>query len=110
MSDTSNPFNMILLSNALINEPTEAEMKKGYELFNKLLFKEYYTWWNVFVQEAKENPYEWLTAIDRFSIHCAKILKKETDIKNTNEELEMLVAGWYTLHFVFRNFKMELTS
>ena len=83
----------------LDDKPTEAEIKEGRKMLDKILFKEYYTWWDAFVEEAKEDPYEQLTALDRFSIHCAKLLKKKSQIYMSLQELEKIVVGWYSLQF-----------
>ena len=101
------------------DKPTEAEIKEGRKMLDKILFKEYYTWWDAFVEEAKEDTYEQfqfhqsgaesgtligidganLTALDRFSMHCAKLLKKKSQIDMTLQELEKIVVGWYLLQF-----------
>ncbi len=81
-------------------EPTEAERKEGRKALDRFLFREYYAWWDAFVEEAKEDiHHEHLTALDRFSIHCARQLKKRVGSDFSLDTLETLVVGWFSLHF-----------
>lgn len=79
---------------------TSAEAPKeptGKELLNKILFKEYNTWWDAFVEEAKEDA-DPLTAEQRFAIHAAKIIYRKVGREIPREEIEPVVEAWLMEH------------
>jgi hypothetical protein len=75
----------------------EAEQRKGRAALNRILFREYSSWWDAFVAEADEDADRNApSASDRFSWHCAKILGRQTGIRH--EEIAPVVAAWVLEH------------
>lgn len=68
---------------------------QGRLALNRFMFKQYNEWYDAFKQEAEEDDQD-LSANDRFSWHCAKILGKKVDM--SAEELQPVVGAWLELH------------
>ena len=73
----------------------DEEAEQGRLILNRILFKEYSEWYEAFEQEAEEDDQD-LSAEDRFSWHCAKILSRKTDIPR--EDCQPIVGAWLQLH------------
>jgi hypothetical protein len=81
----------------VIASQNEAEQRKGRAVLNRILFREYSSWWDAFVAEADEDTDRNApSASDRFSWHCAKILGRQTGIRH--EEIAPVVAAWVLEH------------
>jgi hypothetical protein len=87
-------------SNAAFAEddrPTEEEEKAGRKQLNRILYKEFVTWWDAFVAEAKEdNDEDAPTAEERFSLHSAKVIERYTGLPR--DELIPIVGAWLNEH------------
>lgn len=75
---------------------TAAEERLARYELNRILFREYNTWYEAFEAEAEEDPYEDTSAEVRFSRHCAKILGRYTGLRD--DLLEAVVGGWLESH------------
>lgn len=73
----------------------DEEAHQGRLILNRILFKEYRDWYEAFEQEAQEDDQD-LTAEDRFSWHCAKILSRKADVPR--EDCQLIVGAWLELH------------
>lgn len=86
------------LVNAIVPEgqQTAAEERLARNELNRILFREYNNWYEAFEAEAAEDLVENLSAEDRFSRHCAKILSRRTGLRS--DLLETIVGGWLEQH------------
>ena len=74
-------------------ELTEAEQRMGRAQLNKILFREYTSWWSAFVAEAHEDrTVDAPSASDRFSYHCARIIRRKTGLRD--DLIAPVVAAW----------------
>lgn len=69
---------------------------QGHKELNSVLFAEYEKWWDAFVEEAAEDKNDSASAEDRFSYHCANILRRMTGLKE--DILATVVSGWLISH------------
>jgi len=74
-------------------DQTSAETRLGRATLNRILFREHSRWWSAFVAEADEDTDRNApSASDRFSWHCAKILGRQTGLRQS--EIAEVVAAW----------------
>ena len=74
-------------------DQTSAETRLGRATLNSVLYREYSRWWDAFVAEAEEDTERNApSASDRFSWHCAKILGRQTGLKQS--AIAPVVAAW----------------
>jgi len=88
------PDSQLKKSSHIVSEPFQLSSAEslGRAQLNAVLFREHTRWWDAFVAEAEEDPYDSATASDRFSFHCAKILNKSTGLSINH--LSTVVTAW----------------
>lgn len=78
-------------------EQTQSESQKGQQMLHRIIYKEYNTWYDSFKEEAEEDDDEdAMTADERFSWHCAKVLSRKTDIRA--KEIYPIIGAWLIEH------------
>ena len=81
---------------AAITPEVYGNSDEGRAQLNSILFSEYEKWWDAFSDEAAEDMDDSSTAEDRFSYHCARILRRKTGLKE--DVLAAVVGAWLLSH------------
>jgi hypothetical protein len=81
---------------AAITPEVYGNSDEGRKQLNSFLFSEYEKWWDAFSYEAAEDMDDSSTAEDRFSYHCASILRRKTGLKR--DVLAAVVGAWLLSH------------
>ncbi len=71
---------------------TEQETKYGQKVLHGILYREYTNWWHAFAQEATEDTHSDMSASERFSLHCARILHTKSGIPT--DHIIPFVEAW----------------
>jgi len=75
-------------------QTTHTELAAGQKSLNRLFHYEYNRWWDAFETEAAEaeGTTDEMSATDRFSLHCARILRTKTGL--SVDQITPVVEAW----------------
>ena len=76
------------------SQATDADLQAGQKSLNRLFHYEYNRWWDAFETEAleAEGTSDEMHAADRFSLHCARILRTKTGLPV--DQITPVVEAW----------------